>query len=54
MEEQTQETEKLKTIIYKLAREKELTEQEAETIEKIIEKKDYPQENTYKKNPWSP
>ena len=47
MEEQTQKTEKLKTIIYKLAREKELTEQEKEIIDKIIGKKDYPQENTY-------
>jgi len=33
--------EKLKDIIYKLAKEKELKEQEKEMIEKIIEDKDY-------------
>lgn len=37
----TQEIEKLKTIIYKFAREKELSEQEKEIIDKIIEEKDY-------------
>jgi len=39
--EDTQETEKLKAIIYKIAREKELNEEEKEVIEKIIEDKDY-------------
>ena len=37
----TEEIEKLKAIIYKLAREKELDEQEKEVIEKIIEDRDY-------------
>lgn len=41
MEELTQEIEKLKVIIYKLTREKELSEQEKEIIEKIIEDKNY-------------
>ena len=42
--ELTQEIERLKVIIYKLTREKELSEQEKEVIEKIIEDKDYTQE----------
>lgn len=37
----TEEVERLKTIIYKLTREKELSEQEKEVIEKVIEDKDY-------------
>ena len=41
MEELTQEIERLKAIIYKLSREKELSEQEKEMIDKIIEDKDY-------------
>ena len=42
--EHIQEIERLKAIIYKLTREKELNEQEKEVIEKIIEEKDYTQE----------
>jgi len=40
-----EEIKKLKVIIYKLTREKELNEQEKEVIEKIIEDKDYSKEN---------
>ncbi len=39
--EYTQELEKLKVIIYKLVREKELDDKEKEVIEKIVEDKDY-------------
>ena len=41
VDELTQEIERLKAIIYKLTREKELSEQEKEMIDKIIEDKDY-------------
>jgi len=37
----TEEVEKLKVIIYKLTREKELNGEEKEIIDKIIEDKDY-------------
>lgn len=37
----TEEMEMLKLIIYKLAREKELSEQEREIIDRIVEKRDY-------------
>jgi hypothetical protein len=37
----TEEVERLKSIIYKLTRDKELSEQEKEIIDKIVEEKDY-------------
>ena len=41
----TEEVEKLKVIIYKLTREKELNGEEKEIIDKIIENKDYTKES---------
>jgi len=41
MEELIQEIERLKAIVYKLAREKELSEQERKIIDKIVEDRDY-------------
>ncbi len=42
--EQNSEAEKLKSIIYKLVRGKEISEQERDMVEKIVEEKDYPQD----------
>jgi len=41
MEERIQEMDKLKVIVYKLTREKELSEQERKIIDKIVEDIDY-------------